>query len=183
MVSLVVGTNTYITLINANTYCSGAIHSAAWDAATDDAKSRALVTATRMFERQEWVGAPYADPQTLAWPRSGVTDKYGTALSASAVPADVISAQVELAMALLENLNVQTASSSSTPNKRVKAGSVEVEFFRTPKNQATQYPKIVNDLVLPFLSSSASVGGSEANGTDNESSFDCDDEYTLNTGF
>lgn len=72
--TLTVGTNTYISLADAETYmesrydCSGA-----WAAASNGTKNILLVQATKMIDRQPWRGSKTASTQSLEFPRDGYT--------------------------------------------------------------------------------------------------------------
>lgn len=169
--TLTVNENTYISRANATLYFEGALHGASWVAATDTVKDQALVTATRMLDRQRWQGSKYDSEQALAWPRSGVTDREGNSIDETAVPQDILDATCELALSLIIDSDVQNSSSSSQNIKRVQAGSASVEYFRP--TFGGRFPTIVQELVGYLLSSSA-AGLLEpwASGTDVESYFD-----------
>lgn len=68
-VTLTVGTNTYITLADADTYFANRLYSTAWTGATDDDCSRALIMATKAIDRCFLKGKRKAEGQTLAFPR------------------------------------------------------------------------------------------------------------------
>lgn len=174
---LTVDTNTYITEAEADTYFQGSLNLGDWSGLGSDVKERALVTATRMLERQTWLGTKASDAQTLSWPRSGVTDAYGNAVSSASVPQAIKDAQAELALALYLTPQVQNQSSTSSNTKRLKAGSAEVEYFRP--SRGTRFPVIIQELLGSFLSSSTLIAPL-AYGTDQVTSFDTD--YGRNTG-
>lgn len=182
--TLVVGTNTYLTLADAKTYLEGGIHASAFMNAEIADQNKALVTATRMFERVMWRGTKTSDAQTLSWPRTGVTDKYGNAVSSGSVPQIIKDAQCELALALIEDSALQNKASTAAQQKSVTAGSVSVEFFKTPNGAATRFPLPVHELISQFIGEGDLSGaGAVSYGTDNESSFDSDDSYGINSGF
>lgn len=64
--------NSYVTLAAWTTYMDGRLNSTAFDAATTDAKNRALVEATRDLDQLGWEGYRVDDTQALSWPREGV---------------------------------------------------------------------------------------------------------------
>lgn len=179
--TLTVGTNTYITRANAILYFEGALHGSAFSSASTTVQDQALVTATRMLDRQNWQGTKTSDAQALAWPRTGVSDREGVAIGSSTVPADIINAQCELALALINNQSVQDSSSNSLNTKRLKAGSAEIEYFRPTR--AGRFPTIVQELIGYLLASSAgSLLEPYASGTCVESYFECN-TFNLNDSY
>ncbi len=109
--------------------------------------------------------------QDVAWPRTSVTDRYGDAVDETTIPQGVKDAQAELAYELSQDVALESQTSASDNNKRVKAGSVEVEKFR-PVSGA-RFPHVVQEYLGEFLESAAISGltGPYASGTDAESSF------------
>ncbi len=151
--ALVVGTNTYINLADAETYFTHMIHAADWDSATDDTKNDALVTATSMLDRQEWTGSKTGDPQTLDWPRTGVSDPEGNAVDSATVPQFILDATCELALALIQDLTVQTDADTSSNIKGLKAGSAEIQYFKG--KSGPRFPTIVHELIGFYLGSAS----------------------------
>ena len=67
--------NSYLTLTDANAIIEGLVEDddvTAWSSASDDAKNRALFTATIRIDRERFLGARATDTQALQWPRTGV---------------------------------------------------------------------------------------------------------------
>lgn len=69
--ALVLGVNSYATLAEAELYFEDRIDVAAWDAADDDMKTKALVTSTRFLEGKSYAGYATKSTQNLAFPRTG----------------------------------------------------------------------------------------------------------------
>lgn len=170
--------NSYVAVADADTYFADAIHASAWDSATSATKSKALVTATRYIDRQTWQGEPAADDpaeNALAWPRSGVTDRYGDAVTPTDVlPADVKVATYELALALIEDTTLQSSSSADRDAKRLRAGEVEIEYF-TRRAQG-RFPQIIQELLGQYMAKSFSSAGA-VYGTDGVSLYDDGDPW------
>lgn len=150
----------------------------AWTALAADARSRALVDATRFIDRQSWQGA--ADGQggtTLKWPRTGVANADGTAVDSTTVPAALVQAVFELAALIAVDASVQSAVDSGSNISAVGAGTARVSYFRPTSaatGNATVLPTVVNALVGQWLSSAVGrFGGSVSTGTSQGSS--CDD--------
>lgn len=178
--ALVVGTNSYINLIDAEAYFLHKIHAADWDSATDPTKTDALVTATSMLDRQNWQGSKTqeAPTQALDFPRTGLTDPEGTAIASDAVPQFVLDATCELALALIQNLSVQTQKNTEQNIKRLKAGTAEIEYFRGISGG--RFPTIVQELIGYYLLGATGWERPFAEGTDVESGLS---EYEVNRGY
>ena len=72
--TLTVGTNTYISLADAETYMEGRYEpSGAWAAASNATKNTLLVTATASIDRMTWLGEKSVSTQALEFPRDGYT--------------------------------------------------------------------------------------------------------------
>ena len=120
--------------------------------------------------------------QTASFPRTNLTDKYGKTLSQFVAPVDVESAQIELAFEISQDDSVEENASTRFNQRRVKAGSADVEFFRP--EAGTPLPTIAWDLLKPFLGSAdGASSGSESFGTGCSSHFDDDDTYKRTSGF
>lgn len=163
--------NSYASVADADAYFLARLGSASWTGT--EPKKAALISATRMIDRQMWQGTPTEDDQDLAWPRSGVVDRYGTAMADDELPADFVLGFYELALALLEDETVQDTQQGSN-TKRVKAGQVEVEFFRSTLGLLGKFPQIVNDLLAQFLGGATGAAGGLVSGDCRESFFDDD---------
>jgi hypothetical protein len=98
--------------------------------------------ARRLLDQQPYAGQRADDNQILAWPRIGVTG-----VDSDTVPQAVLDAQCELALAMLrEDL---TADDTNRGIKRMKAGSVELEYDgRAPEKRL---PDAALALLRPFL--------------------------------
>ena len=113
--------NSYVTLAEANSFVEGLTQSddvVAWGNSTDDEKNRALFSATRRIDREQFLGAKASDTQARQWPRSGVrvpdqyTNLYGLSFpnriladyyTDTEIPPEVQDAQIELAVYLNNN--------------------------------------------------------------------------------
>lgn len=188
MGSVVIGGDTfqiYGTSAGADSYWRAEL-SAVWSTATPDQKASALVNATRLLDRMNWKGAPVGVPQidvVLQWPRTGVTDRDGAAVSSAAVPDQVIKATYELARMLRTNPALMTDVTSGKNIKRVQAGPTEVEFFNPTLGISGRFPQNITELIGQFLdgSSGGAVSGSASYGTDGTttSAFDDSAGYPL----
>jgi hypothetical protein len=175
--------NSYATIATADTYMDDSIRGAAnWTALTTDAKSRALLSATRLMDKQCWIGEKTAAANTLDWPRTGVTDASGAAVDEDTVPNGIIYGTIELAYELSQDPTLESGSNTGSNDKRYKAGSVELELFRPGGVLGvagiTRFPTVVMEYIKEFLCGSTR-GTPVSYGTDHCSQFDsCD---TLDT--
>ena len=171
-VSLVVGTNTYITLAACETYLEGSINTTSWDAASDDEKNRFLVSATRMIDRQEWVGEKVVASQALDWHfRSGVTDQDGNEVADDAVPGFIEDGTCELANAFASDSSIQESADTGDNTKSLKAGSASIEFFAT-EISGTKFPTIIQELLGFYLEGADISDANYFGNTDATSEFD-----------
>lgn len=183
MATITIGSVTYTVysdISDADDYFNGSTRFSDWDGLTTDEKGRALVSSTRLLERQTWQGNKTDSGQDLAFPRTGLTDRDGNEVDDSTIPADVIEASQLLALFIhLEELNEQTSSTEDL-NKRIKAGSVEIEKFRADKDTVKKFPNQIIELIGAFLASQTIIAGSLSFGTDGEA---LDDEFNFSGGF
>lgn len=169
--------DTYATVAEADEYLAADFTATAWRAETDeDQKSRALVTATRLLDRQTWPGEKADEFQPLAWPRTGVTgyDDYE-------VPQAVIDACCLLAKYIHEGSTLETSPTTANNTKRLKAGSAEIEYF-FPLSNGTRLPLPVMELLAGLLGAAGS-SVSAAQSFDTDGCSVADDSYRPASGF
>ncbi len=163
----------------ADTYMTARWGGSAWSDAEVDERKQTLVSATRMIDRENWLGQKTVSAQALEFPRTGLTDKDGNSVDSATVPLVVEEANYELAFALLNDAAVQEADTTGSNVRRVKAGSAEVQFFRP--TAGTPFPTIANDLLRAFRDSGALAG--LASGTDEVSTFCDPNPHGLTEGY
>jgi len=179
--ALVVGTNSYINVADADTYFGDLIHAELWTAASEETQAKALVTATKMLDRRYWAGTKYSDAQALDWPRSGLTDPEGNEVAEDAVPQFVLDATCELALALIEDPSIQAPDDAGNI-KSIKTGTVGVEWFGSGAVglSSSGLPQIVEELIGYYLAGANDFSGPFASGTDNESEIE---DFDRNRGY
>src|SRR3989304_3863760 len=99
--AVIIASNPYDTYANtdqADLYLQANYLAAAWFDLTLDQKGQLLVTATRLFDRQCWLGGKTEEGQPLQWPRTGIEDVEDE----TAVPQGVIDGSIEMAFAILD---------------------------------------------------------------------------------
>ena len=143
--TLEVGTNSYVTVAEADAYFADLYDRDKW--ASEANKEGALISATQQLDLLcDWYGWKSDADQVLEFPR--VPD-------ADPVPQAVKDAQCEIAYAIIDAGSVSTEGGD--PLAELKAGSVTLKF--DPK--ATSNP-IINDLTIKLLApyGRCSFGGS-----------------------
>lgn len=163
----------YADIATADDYLNAEFTAAAtrWRDATltdDTEKARALVSATRLVDRQTWPGSRTSEYQVLEWPRTGT--------GISGIDEDVVPSQIEHATILLAaeinngNTSVIGSDSTDTRTKRQKAGSVEIEYFRD-LDGGPRFPTAIQELLAGLFGGRAVIAGSIASGVDECSDF------------
>jgi hypothetical protein len=117
--------------------------------------------------------------QVLSFPRTGLTDKDGSSVDSDTAPLAVKHAQFELAYLISQDPDLEGSSGTSDNNKRLKAGSAEIERFKPV--EGPRFPNIVFELLGQFMGGLSSPSAPFVSGNEDESSFD--DEWGLNLGF
>jgi|TARA_Y100000310_G_scaffold160698_2_gene160496 hypothetical protein len=141
------GFEVYGTRASRDAYFKAAVHGAAYVAASTTQRDQAHVSATRMIDRQTYLGDPTSSVQDpSAFPRDTTDDL---------IPDAVEEATYELTLALLQDNAAAGNPDSSNNVKKVGAGSATVEFFR-PTRSKGRFPTIVQELLRPYLSGALS---------------------------
>ncbi len=173
-----VGYDSYASLAEADKYLAADFSATAWhDEADEDIRGRALVTASRLLDRQPWVGAKEDEDQTTAWPRTGVDG-----VEDGDIPPQLVEATIVLASLILEGADTATNPTTQSNIKSQRAGSVAQEFFRPDPKQAGRLPLPVQELLAGLMGSSATgIAATLSYGVDGCST--ADDSYTPAGGF
>lgn len=138
--------DSYATQAEATAYLAIRTTGTTWTALTSDLKDNYLRWAAVTLDTLDWRGTRTAEEQALAWPREDVTDKDGFDVADDAIPTWLKRAQAEMAYQLVST--DWTQGLGSTPARRVKVGSLEVEG-KTHK----PLPPSVLALIRPFVRS------------------------------
>lgn len=101
-----------------------------WATRTVDQKGAALVAATNRLDLFGYKGSKTGSPQPNQFPRTGIVDRDGVVVPDDEVPTDIATATIYLAGSIATKPAAAGMSGSGSNNKRVKAGSAEVEFFK-----------------------------------------------------
>lgn len=184
--ALVVGTNTYVTLAEANTYLADSVRAAAWDFLDDGTKAQCLITATRIFQKQAWSGEKTNPAQALFFPATGLTDKQGLSVDSSVVPQQVKDAECEFAFDLSQDSSLETSGGTGSNVQSLGAGSARISYFRpTGGVDGTGSPRFgpdVLELIGPFLGGAGSIPTPFTSGTDVTSILTDGSDYDFSRG-
>lgn len=157
--TLIVGTNSYITVAEADVYWS-ARNNSVWSAGAAEAKEKALIEATQYIDgTYDFIGFHKTldlDTQPLAWPRDGVVIYSGAFrgvhIDTGVVPQAVKDAQAELALEAL-SARLDPAEDRGGAIKSTKVDVIEVEYFDWASSGKTF--TFVSKILKPFLKSGA----------------------------
>lgn len=136
MAEVDVGSETHTTYADvdaADEYLSGSLHAGTtWDDASEANKGKALVTATRILDRQRW--------------KSG----YETFAARLAVTG-IVNASIEMALALLDGADFQSEQSTAQKLTSIRAGSVSLTYALGTEGPPHRFPLIVHELLRDYL--------------------------------
>jgi hypothetical protein len=154
---LVVGTNTYISLADAETYFTDRLNITTWSAATDANKNKALLMACKIIDDQRYMGQPFNYLQSMAFPRYGLKTRQNQPIPTLATPDDVKWAQCEQALFILD----QSGNEDATSERRqlIREGVIEMrigdysETYKDNKSGAVSYSlcPMAKERLLPYL--------------------------------
>jgi hypothetical protein len=145
--ALTKGTNSYVTVDEANTYFADRIDVAAWTAATDTQKAQALVTATKIFNDMSWNGVAVSESQPLAFPRIGFyfDPRVGSNIRLQdTLPTRILEATFELAYHLLNNDGILDDTGRTIG---LNVGSISMSKILPPST----VPSTVRRIIKPLL--------------------------------
>jgi len=125
--SVVVGTNSNISVADADIYFSNRVNSTLWFAATVGNKEASLIQGTANLDMSfNFDGVLTDDSQALSFPRTGVVDCEGRDIDSTIIPQVVKDATCEQAYYLLSNPSI---SGDKPDFKKAKLASMEIEYF------------------------------------------------------
>lgn len=141
--------NSYVTLAEAEAYFQTVPHAEHWTG-SDDAKNRALISATRYLDVFSYHGTRCTTTQALRWPRKDYKVD-GVSLACTFIPAQIKTATFELAHSLLYDGEALVGKTGTTGiYDEVELGDLKVKY-----NTSSQTPGLVNNIldVYPWLES------------------------------
>lgn len=155
--AIIVGTDSYVSVADADTYWLDRNNSV-WAAAATEDKEKALRFATEYIDGSydgRWIGEhPGAASQVLAWPRNGAVDSEGR--SVTGIPQRAADATSRLALDALSDF-LSAAEDRGGRISRAAVGPLDVSYFRDAP-AGTAFPYL--DLMLkPLLTPGGTSGG------------------------
>lgn len=152
----------YASLEIADAYLGAEISATNWQASDDnDKKGRSLVSATRWLNRLVWGGDKTDSDQTNAFPRTGIDG-----VEDDEIPQNFLDACCLLASAIFDGLDVNLNTAAGGGTKRLKADTVEIEYWRASDEAVLPLPLSVWQLINAYLGGgSISIEGAESTGT------------------
>ncbi len=157
---------TYADLAYTDDYLNADPSADAYRAMDTDGRGRQIVNGTRVLNVQPWAGQKTDPDQTEAWPRTGITIN-GVAVDPDTIPMDIVNANAELANASANGIDIANFVSTAQTQRRIKAGSVEVENFRMSPNQYRTFPlpRPAWELIQKYMGGAGQAAGIKSNGT------------------
>lgn len=140
--------NSYVTVVNADTFFADRIDVTAWVNADPVVKGQALVTATQLLDDMLWAGTVVDGNQPLAFPRvcEYFDPRLGSLvyLDGSTVPDRIVRATLELAYHLLINDGLLDSSASVSD---IAIGPIKLGNVRS----VSKVPSTVKNIIKPLL--------------------------------
>lgn len=169
--------NSYVTVADADAYLNASINAAAWNAVggylSDDDKGRAIITAVRIIDAQNWKGEKTEADNALAWPRTCLDgDPPGS------LPQALELVTIRLAFVVSQNADLagESVQSAIGQTKRLRSGSLDIEYSHFGISASQAIASIIRDILGPLSGCLAGAGssltaGAFSSGTSRESPF------------
>jgi hypothetical protein len=159
--TITVGTDTYVTLAEADAYAAARPALSAWGSLTEPQKEAALTEAALYLDASyAWKGQITDQVQLLSWPRSNVIDKEKRPLDPDTVPKAVKSAQIEYAA--LASVGTLVENKTTGNVAAIKAGAVDIKFVNGQNVNEGQRFASVDRLLVGLYTSRSGMGSINA---------------------
>lgn len=146
--ALVKGTNSYVTVSEADEFFADRLDVAAWTTADAIQKAQSLVTATAALDEMDWVGTAVSESQPLAFPRNGTYFDtrlgFEATLDPLVTPSRIVAATYELAYHFLNNDGLLDDTGSV---ETLNIGSISLSNVEAPE----RIPYSVKRYIKPLL--------------------------------
>ncbi len=159
----VTGADTYVDPAGgfATGYVESSLYADAWTDATGPRREAAVISASRTLDAlYEWRGYRLTENQGLAWPRYGFTVDNKLV---SGLPAAVMMATLELAMAMLtkNRLSDTAAGAAAVESIGLGSGAISIKFGADPTiNTPTPPDQMIPPYVRRLLGNYGDTAGS-----------------------
>ena len=152
--ALVLNTNSYVTIADADTYFETRIDAAEWDSSNDETKEQALVTATQLIDERHWIGAAVSSSQALAWPRKNAIyydPRMGQQITVAndEVPSQVKIAVYEQALHLVQNEDLLAQKTQTFES--ISVGSISLSDSNNDVTKTSITPSIIIRPLRPLI--------------------------------
>ena len=152
--ALVLNTNSYVTIADADTYFETRIDSTEWESADDETKEQALVTATQLIDERHWIGAAVSSSQALAWPRKNAIyydPRMGQQITIAnnEVPSQVKIAVYEQALHLVQNEDLIAQKIQTFES--ISVGSISLSDSNNDVTKTSITPSIILRPLRPLI--------------------------------
>jgi hypothetical protein len=152
--ALVLNTNSYVSIADADTYFETRIDSANWVDATDEIKEQALVTATALIDDNAWIGSAVSSSQALAWPRKNAIyndDRLGlqVTIAEDELPSRVKTAVYEQALHLVNNEDVLMGQTQTFES--ISVGSISISDSNGDTTKTPMKPSTALKPIRPLI--------------------------------
>ena len=152
--ALVLNTNSYVTIAEADLYFETRIDAAEWDSADDTNKEQALVTATQLIDDRHWIGSAVSSSQALAWPRKNAIyydPRLGQQITIanSEVPSQIKIAVYEQALHLLQNEDLIAQKTQTFES--ISVGSISLSDSNNDVTKTSITPSIIIKPLRPLI--------------------------------
>lgn len=174
-VTVTVGTNSYISVIDCTAYLDERLFSTDWTSASADDKSRAVIMASKVIDRLTLEGRKKTTSQTLEFPRCYPYDtRYCSTLSGEAAninlsgegwycetetPQAVLDATCEEALALLGSANDSRRKMQRAGVKSFSLGSLSETFYDSSDSPKSK--SLISDeakaLLKPYIAGAVRI--------------------------
>jgi hypothetical protein len=152
--ALVLNTNSYVSIADADTYFETRIDSANWVDASDEIKEQALVTATALIDDNAWIGSAVSSSQALAWPRKNAIyndDRLGlqVTIAEDELPSRVKTAVYEQALHLVNNEDVLMGQTQTFES--ISVGSISISDSNGDTTKTPMKPSTALKPIRPLI--------------------------------
>jgi len=159
--ALVLNTNSYVTIADADEYFETRIDSAEWEASDDLVKEQALVTATQLIDNRPWIGIAVSSSQALAWPRKEAIyydPRMGQdiTIAEDETPSQVKLAVYEQALHLLQNEDLIAQKTQTFES--ISVGSIKLTDTNGDVTKTSITPSVIIKPLRPLVRK-GSTGG------------------------
>lgn len=147
--TLVDGADSYISLADAITYCTGRGVAISDDATTAEIQLRRAFDYLESL-RSRYKGTKVDSAQLTQWPRAYVYID-GTEFSSALIPTELKYAQVQYAVAINSGLDLVPSADGAAFVKREKIGPLDTEYSESVATSGIPIIRIAESLLAPLL--------------------------------